>query len=115
VLRDQLSEQLLIIAPDRIDYPAGEHEARPTWQTVASRERELRIGKLGSRRLELAWMIPRKLCRKSGVASMHGAEHVFGLVFELIEIRSDGKVTIGHDGPPSLYARSVIGRKRRFV
>jgi hypothetical protein len=28
-------------------------------------------------------------------------EQVFCLMFELIEVGTDGKVTIGHDGPPS--------------
>jgi hypothetical protein len=42
-----------------------------------------------------------KLRYRDRVAPPDGAEQVFGLVFELIEVGTDWKVTIGHDGPPS--------------
>jgi hypothetical protein len=79
---------LHVVEPDRIDCATGEHETWPAGDAVAPRERELRVGKL-----------------RSGLLALHVAQQILRLMLELIEIRMDGKMTLGPDGPPSKYAR----------
>src|SRR5262245_29318523 len=102
MLQDQIADGVYVIAPDRVGHPAGERQARPTRQPIAAGERELRVGKLGGARSDILGMTFLKLSYRDGIASLDGVKQIFGLMFELIEIRANWKVTIGHDGPPSL-------------
>src|SRR5262249_50974860 len=84
------------VPPDRVDDLAGEYQPRPACDAVAARELVLRVSELhaGTRALQLA-------------------QEIFGLMFELDEIRTDGEMTIGHDGPPSTICpgSAQFGRK----
>ena len=101
MLQHQVADGVYVVAPDRINHSAGEREARPVRQAIASGERELRVGQLGGAWFEVLWMMFLKLRYRDGIALPDGVEQVFRLVFELIEVGTDWKVTIGHDGPPS--------------
>jgi hypothetical protein len=101
MLQNQFADGVGVIAPDRVNHSAGEDEARPVRQTVTSGERELRVGQPGGAGLYILRVMFLKLRHRDRVALPDGVEQVFGLVFELIEVGTDWKVTIGHDGPPS--------------
>src|SRR5262245_35537140 len=101
MLQNKVADGVYVVAPDRIDHSAGEREARPARQAVASGERELRVGQFGGAGFDILGMMFPQLCDRVRIALPDGMEQVFGLVFELIEVGTDGKVTIGHDGPPS--------------
>jgi hypothetical protein len=47
MLHHDPAERGHIVAPDRIDHPAGEHEPRPARDGVTAREGELRVGEPG--------------------------------------------------------------------
>jgi hypothetical protein len=51
-------------------------------------------------------------CRRRRVAATDGVEQIFGLVPELLEIRTKGKTTIGHDGPPRSGCRRPHAGKK---
>jgi hypothetical protein len=57
-----------------------------------------------------------ELCPRGRIAAAHRAQQILRLMLELIEIGTDGQVTIGHDGPPWFETRGPLARAtRRFV
>ena len=95
---------------------AGEHEARPTRRLVTAREHELRIGELGAGGIDLVRMVFLELRDGVWIAAMDGAEQVLGLVLQLIQVRTNGKATIGYDEPPwELPGVRLRRAQRRFA
>src|SRR5262245_65744468 len=101
MLQHQIADGVYVVSPDGINHSAGERQARPTRQAIASGERDMRVGQLGGAGFDILGMMFLKLRYRDRVALPDGVEQVFGLVFELIEVGTDWKVTIGYDGPPS--------------
>ena len=67
---------------------------------VASREYELRVGELDAIRAGRMRVALAQFRGGLGVSLLDGAEEVLRLVLELIQVRTDGQVTVGHDEPP---------------
>jgi hypothetical protein len=59
--------------------------------TVASRQRELRIGELRLGGLDRIGVMLPQLGNRSGLSAPECAQQIFRLVLQLIEIGSDGK------------------------
>jgi hypothetical protein len=88
-----------VVSPDRVDHAAGEHKTRPAGDAVAARQRELRFCEL-----------------RMGLLALHLAQQILRLVLELIEVRADGEMAIGHGGPPSMICPvSARSGERRFA
>jgi hypothetical protein len=57
-------------------------------------------------------VVPGQLGERVGLAGAHGAEQVLRLVLELIQVGTDGQVTVGHDEPPLVLPGSAgVGQK----
>ena len=57
-------------------------------------------------------MVLPQLLDRSGFTAVNRAEEILCLMFELIQIRTNGKSTIGHSEPPcECPGSAVVGRK----
>ncbi len=102
----QFADDLSIATPDRVGHAACDHQTRPVRQPVASRQCGLGIGEFDFCGIDgLLGMMLTQLRDRSRVSLPDGPQQILGLMFELIEVGTDGKVTIvkraSHDGPPS--------------
>jgi hypothetical protein len=116
MLDDEGANCLEIVAPDRIREAAGEYESRPAGDAVAAGEHVLRVGELGVACVYVFGMMRTQGRDCRGVAITNRAEKVLGLVSQLLQVGSNGQVTIGHDEPPSeMPAVRQRRAHRRFV
>ena len=61
-------------------------------------------------------MMSRELGHSLRFAAAELAQQIFGLMFQLIEVGADRETAIGHDKPPSEWARGPLAwAKRRFA
>jgi hypothetical protein len=102
VFQHQRPERVHIIAPDRVDHPAGEQESRPARDVVAPRQDELGVGQLGGGRIDLSRMVLDQVCERGGVAETDLAEEILRQMPELVEVGADRQATLGHDKPPTV-------------
>jgi hypothetical protein len=113
VLADQLPDRVCVVAPDRVDDPAGQHERGPVRQAVGAGQGELRVGELGVGGFDRVRVMCAKLRERGGAAASDVAQEVLGLVAELIEVWADREMT-GHDERPWSVARCPLTGERRF-
>jgi hypothetical protein len=76
----KFSDRVHIVAPYRIRHLASQHQPRPTWDAVAPRKRELRIGQLGFPRLNLLRCEFLKFTARGCIAFANLGEQVFRLM-----------------------------------
>ncbi len=112
ILLNEFTNHCDVIAPDRVDELAGLDQSRPTRCFITAREGELCISQLDLIGCDFVWVMLVELGDGGRIAFANGAQQILRLVFELIEVRTDGKSTIGHDEPPLVMpAVRFAGRK----
>jgi hypothetical protein len=73
VLEDELADGSSIVAPDGVRHVAGEDEARPACQAVASGESQLCIGELGVSRIDAIGVMVVQIFNGLSIATANGA------------------------------------------
>ena len=110
---DKPRDGVQVVVPDRVDQLHGLHEARPARRLIAAREHELRVSQARARRLHPVRVPLAKIGRGRGIAFAKRPQEIFRLMFELIEIRTNGKTTDRHGEPPrSCPGSAGVGRRR---
>ena len=86
MFQNQFANTVSIIVANGIGHPAGEHQSRPARQTIATRERQLRMRELCFARFDSFRMAFPQFGNCHWVAPPDIAEQILRLLFELIEI-----------------------------
>jgi len=90
----QLADGVDIASPDRIGHAAGVDQPRPAREAVAARQRGLNVGEFGGCGLDFPGMMLAQFCNRGRIALLYRAQQILGLMPELIEVGTNGKVTI---------------------
>ena len=110
MLSHEVQHGCTIVTPDGIRHPARENKARPAGEPVAARERQLCIVQRCALRCHTDGMT-RERASGVAVATPQSTQQVLGLVTELIEIGTDGQVTIGHFSLQSTVCGLPVDRR----
>src|SRR5262245_44011891 len=94
VLENQLSHSFNVVFPHRLDELTALDQTRPARSLVAAREHKLSVGECYLGRYFTLWMLGLEFfdCRTHAAAKR--AQQIFSLILKLIEIGTNGKVTI---------------------
>jgi hypothetical protein len=115
MLHYQSADRLHIVPPDRINQATGEHKARPARDAVTPGQDELGLCEFRFTWLHgLRMVLPQRVDRR-WIAAPDLTKQILRLVLELIEVGTDGKVTIGHDEPPLGTARGPLASGTKEV
>ena len=91
---NEIADASEIVTPDRVDEFAGLDQPRPARCLITAGECELRIGKFGLIRRDRLRMMLVEFFDRGWIAAPDVAKQILRLVLELIEVGTDGKVTI---------------------
>ena len=100
MFQHECADGLYIVPPNGINELAGKREPGPAWSFIAARQNKLGVGEFGGAGFDrpVKGLLNSAIAGRIALAKL--TEQVLGLVFELIEVRANGKTAIGHDKPP---------------
>jgi hypothetical protein len=90
------AHRLDITVPDGVGHAAGGNQARPTGKAITAGKHKLRIGEPGRCGIDRFGLIFAEIGNRFRIAAANGAQQIFRLMLELVEVGTDGKVTACH-------------------